>query len=183
MGERLRRQNPLAYDNLMAKQRAEQSASIGRYLAGKPVGDVSQALMDFQSTGANQPAASRLKLDLVTPPGFRPHPTYDPFVHVQYPNSFSLPSRSPYDATSSLMPIPGSSTQVQTIDTAPSMTKTNAGQDDPPMMKTNAGQDDTILRSPGTLSSASLSPSFKANPRFENLLAREAEKMAQEKKT
>lgn len=186
MEERLRRQNPPAYDSLIAKQRADQSESIGRFLANKPVGDASQALIDFQSRRANQPEDSVLptkdspaKFELVTPK-FRPHPTYHPSVHP--PNTISLPSRGP----THLMPIPGSGTQVQSTDPNPPTIMTNVGQDDPPTQMTtttiNTGGDESKPGTPDTLPSGPTLPTFKAKPRFEHLLAGEAKKMAQEKK-
>ena len=198
--ERLRRQNPVAYDNLMAKQRTEQSVSIGKFIASKPVGDASQALIDFQSSRANQPEDSNLpptkdpqaKIDSMTP-NFRPHPMYHPSVH--YISTFHPPSRNPDTAMNHLMPIPASSTQVQSIEPTPSMitttttTTTNAGQNNPPpsMMRINVANQDNvqldlppITSPPGPVLSP---PTFKPNPRFEKLLTSEAKKMAGEKKT
>lgn len=235
--ERLRRKNLLAHETLMAKQRAEQSASIGKIPASKPVEDASHALVNHQSTKANQAECSDLpsndpqaKVDSV-PPKFRPHPTYNPSVH--HPNTTSIPRSGPHDTPSYLMPIRGSSTQVQLSEPTPSTTMISAGKDDAPTKTVSAGQDgpsttnitadrenisatntttgqDTSPTTTNVTASAStddvkvhtpipgevispsgrpppsliLSPTFKVNviPRFQNILAGEAEKRAQAKK-
>ena len=235
--ERLRRKNLLAHETLMAKQRVQQSGSIGNFPASKPVEDASHALVDHQSTKANQPEGSNIppndpqaKVDSVTPK-FRPHPTYNPSVH--HPNTISIPRSDPHDTPSYLMPIRGSSTQVQSNEPNPSTTMASAGKDDPPTMTVSTGQhgssttnitagqdnstaintatdQDTSPTTTNVTASAStgdakvhtpiagevispsgrpppsliLSPTFKvkAIPRFQNILAGEAEKRAQAKK-
>lgn len=149
--ERLRRQKPLTHENPMARQRAEQSESMGNSLAGKPVGGAaSQALMNFQSTKANQPAGFDLPpkdlqatVDSVGSK-FRPHPTYHP--SVQHPNTISLPRTAPHNTPNHLMPIPASSTQVQSNDPSPSTTVIGAGEDRPPTMAINASPADPPAR-------------------------------------
>jgi hypothetical protein len=122
MEERLRRKNPLAWDNLMAKQREEQSESIQRFLATRSVDDASQALMHFQSSRPSQhegydlPTALSDAFQMLTPPGFRPNPLYPTYEH--FAKAFPLHGSSPYDPMRGLVPVPGSSTQVQTSATA-----------------------------------------------------------------
>jgi hypothetical protein len=122
MEERLRRKNPVAWDNLMAKQREEQSESIQRFLATRSVDDASQALMHFQSSRPSQnegydlPTAVSDAFQMLTPPGFRPNPMYPTYEH--FAKAFPLHGSSPYDPMRGLVPVPGSNTQVQTSATA-----------------------------------------------------------------
>ncbi len=281
MEERLRRKNPLAWDNLVAKQREEQTESVQRFLATRSVDDASHALMHFQSSRLSQhegydlPRALTDAFHMPTPPGFRPNPMYPTNEH--FAKAFPLHGSSPYDPMGGLVPIPGSNTQVQTSATAlPADLHPSSPYDPmkplPPTGRSNQVQADTaawqttgisalpyprsgqygalvpsrglstLLRTtatstaspktsigspvngsnpsnppkgpvhiPGsntqvqtsaaaspeatvnaarqdarspvtTLSADSTSPTFKANPRFVKLLAREAQKMAQEKK-
>lgn len=141
----LRRQNQLAHQALMAKQRAEQSVPIETVPASKPVFDATQAPMDFQPTKTNQPQGSDVtlkdpqgKLDS-GPPKYRPHPTYQP--SGQHPSPISIPRPVPSDTPSHLMPIHASSTQVLLNNPTPSTAvTTSAGEVEPPTTKVTAVQ-------------------------------------------
>lgn len=144
---RLRRQNQLAHEALMVKQRAEQSIPIGTVVASNPAVDATQAPVDFQPTNSNQPQGSdvapqdpQATLDLVTPK-YRPHPTYQP--SGQHPSPISVPRPAPSDTPSHLMPIHASSTHVQLNHPTGSATATtSAGEDNLPPKTTNSDQVD-----------------------------------------
>lgn len=175
MEERLRRTNPLAWENMKSKKRAEESEMVTRFLATRPGGDASHALIHFQSTQGNRPersdipTAPQAQLHTLTRPLSGSHPAFHPVL--PYTNTFPISYSSPHDPTSSLVPIPGSSTQVQTTDAAS------------PDTIVNTGQEDVRVPNAATFSPGPSSPSLIAKPGFENILAGEAEKMAQGKKT
>lgn len=143
---RLRRQNQLAHEALMAKQKAGQSGPAGTVLTSKPVLNVTVTPMDFQSTKANQPQGfdrtlkdPQTQLDSMTSK-FRPHPTYQ--ASMQHQNTTPLPRPASYETPSHLMPVPASSTQVQPKDPTPStLVTTSAGEDKLPVTAINSDQD------------------------------------------
>lgn len=176
MEGRLRRTNHLAWEDLQSKKKAEESEMVMRHLATRPLGgDASQALIQFQSTPANQPersdipTAPQAQLNTLTSPISRPHPAFQPLF--PFMNTLPVSRSSPHDPTSTLVPIPGSSTHVQTTEGAL------------PDTIINAGQEEGRVHDAASFSSNPSSPSLKAKPGFENILARESEKRAQGRKT
>jgi hypothetical protein len=174
MEERLRRKNPLAWERQKAKQRVEQTESIQNFILTKSAGDPSQVLMDFQSSQSNPPGHSSLPTTShpawysETPPGLPLNPVSPLRESTQH--SFPPPASSPWGPLRGLAPIPGSNTQVQPN---PTILPERIGNASPENVKSHMAQ---------TRSIGPFSAKFKANPRFENILTREAEKMAQQGK-